>query len=40
MNNYELVLLLDNQSKDSDRKELLSKFEKDFKENILKKDDM
>ncbi len=40
MQKYELVLLLDYQAQDADRKDLLSKFEKDFKDNILKKDDM
>jgi hypothetical protein len=40
MQNYELVLMLDYQVQDSDRKDLLSKFEKDFKDSIIKKDDM
>ncbi len=37
---YELVLMLDYQVQDSDRKDLLSKFEADFKDSIIKKDDM
>jgi hypothetical protein len=40
MQNYELVLMLDYQAQDSDRKDLLSKFEKDFKDSIIQKDDM
>ncbi len=40
MQKYELVLMLDYKGQDSDRKDLLSKFEKSFKDNILKKDDI
>jgi len=40
MQNYELVLMLDYQAQDSERKDLVSKFEADFKKNIIKKDDM
>lgn len=40
MQKYELVLMLDYQLQDSDRKDLVSKFEKDFKDNIIKKDDL
>lgn len=40
MQKYELVLLLDYQAQDTTRKDLLSKFESNFKDNILAKDDM
>lgn len=40
MQKYELVLMLDYQVQDSDRKDLVSKFEKDFKGAILAKDDL
>lgn len=40
MQKYELVLMLDYQVQDSDRKDLVSKFEKDFKDSIIKKDDL
>lgn len=40
MQKYELVLVLNTQVQDSERKDLLSKFEEEFKANILKKDDI
>lgn len=40
MQKYELVLMLNSQVQDSERKNLLSKFEEDFKSNIIQKDDM
>lgn len=40
MQKYELVLMLSSQVQDSERKEFLSKFEEDFKSNIVQKDDM
>ena len=40
MQKYELVLMLKSQVQESERSELLSKLEKDFKDNILLKDDM
>lgn len=40
MQKYELVLLLDYKAQDAARKDLLSKFEADFKDSIIKKDDM
>jgi ribosomal protein S6 len=40
MQKYELVLMLKSQIQESERNELLSKIEKDFKDNILLKDEM
>lgn len=40
MENYELVLLLDPKTKESDRKNLISDFEKTFKDNIISKDEI
>ncbi len=40
MENYELVLLLDSKTKEADRKALLSDLEKNFKDNIISKDDI
>lgn len=40
MQKYELVLMLNYQAQDSERKELLEKFEKEFKSSIVSKDDM
>ena len=40
MQKYELVIMLDYQAQDADRKDLLSTFEKDFKDNVIKKDDI
>lgn len=40
MQKYELVLMLKSQIQESERNELLSKIEKDFKGNILLKDEM
>ena len=40
MQKYELVLMLKSQVQESERNDLLSKLEKDFKDNILLKDDM
>lgn len=40
MQKYELVLMLKSQIQESERKELLSKLEKDFKDNILLKDEI
>lgn len=40
MQKYELILLLNYQSQESDRLNLLSDFEKKFKDNVVKKDDM
>ena len=40
MQKYELVLMLSSKVQDSERKDLLSKFELDFKSNIIQKDDM
>ena len=40
MQKYELVIMLDYQAQDADRKDLLSKFEKDLKTNIIQKDDL
>lgn len=40
MQKYELVIMLDYQAQDADRKDLLSRFEKDFKDNVIKKDDL
>jgi len=40
MQKYELVLMLSSQVQDSERKDLLSKFENEFKQNIVQKDDI
>lgn len=40
MENYELVLLLDPKTKESDRKSLISELEKNFKDNIVSKDEI
>ena len=40
MQKYELVLMLKSQIQESERNELLSKIEKDFKDNILLKDEI
>ncbi|HOG15221.1 MAG TPA: 30S ribosomal protein S18 [Candidatus Absconditabacterales bacterium] len=40
MQKYELVFMLNSQVKDSERKDFLSKFEEEFKKNILQKDDI
>jgi hypothetical protein len=40
MQKYELVLMLSSQVQDSERKDLLSKFEQEFKANIIRKDDI
>lgn len=40
MKKYELVLMLNVQTQDSERKEFLQTFEDSFKTNILQKDDM
>ncbi len=40
MQKYELVIMLDYQAQDADRKDLLSKFEKELKTNIIQKDDL
>ncbi len=40
MQKYELVLMLNPQVQDSERKDLLSKFEEEFKKNIVQKDDI
>ncbi len=40
MQKYELVFMLSSQVQDSERKDFLSKFEEDFKKNIIQKDDI
>jgi ribosomal protein S6 len=40
MENYELVLLLDSKTKESERNDLITAFEKNFKDNIVLKDEM
>lgn len=40
MQKYELILMLSSQVQDFDRKDLLSKFEEEFKSNVVVKDDM
>ena len=40
MQKYELVLLLNSQVQDSERKDLLSKIEAGFKNNIIQKDEL
>ncbi len=40
MKKYELVLMLSTNVQDVDRKDLLSKFEEEFKSNIIQKDDI
>lgn len=40
MENYELVLLLDSKTKESDRKNLINDLEKNFKDNIIGKDEI
>jgi hypothetical protein len=40
MENYELVLLLDSKTKESDRKNFISDLEKNFKDNIISKDEI
>lgn len=40
MENYELVLLLDSKTKESDRKSFISDLEKNLKDNIVSKDEI
>ncbi|MEI8253530.1 MAG: hypothetical protein WCG25_07495 [bacterium] len=40
MENYELVLLLDSKTKESDRKDFINDLEKNLKDNIIIKDEI
>ena len=40
MENYELVLLLDSKTKESDRENFINDLEKNFKDNIISKDEI